>query len=174
MLTAPPLNKGRPWSYDSFISLRTFLALSFLSSPLPDIWGFISSCRGSVACEMLASLQHSSLAAAFHPQPEVSVRMQRWENQQPGLLQNLSWLLDAKRCYQLIKTQPASFLLDKRECSLPGKPPVHHLGQRLLLPTRHQTSHAHFHAAGSAAPRTLTGRLPAPRWAELPLSLWTQ
>lgn len=30
------------------------------------------------------------------------------EHQPPGLLQNLSCMLGAKRCYQLIKTQPAS------------------------------------------------------------------
>lgn len=147
------------------------MALSFLFPHPANIWGFISSCRGSVACETLAPLQRPSLAAAFHPQPAVSARMQRRENQRPGLLQNLSWLPDAKRCYQLIKTQPASFLLDKRECSLPGKPPGCHLGQGLPLPTRHQTSHTHFHAAGSAAPRTLTGRPPAPCWAKLPLTV---
>lgn len=73
--------------------LGTFLLLFF-----PLYLGFISFCRGSAACETLAPLQCSrgSLAAASCPQPEISVRMERLENQQPGLLQNLSWLLDAK------------------------------------------------------------------------------
>lgn len=42
-------------------------------------------------------------------------------NQRPVLLESLSWLRDAKRCYQLINSQPASFLHDKTSSIQQGR-----------------------------------------------------
>lgn len=61
LLRAPPLNKGRPWSYDSFISLRTFLALSFFSSP--------PLCGGSFPPRGKCGMQNFGCSPVFREAP---------------------------------------------------------------------------------------------------------
>lgn len=153
--THPP-NTSRLWSYDGFISPGTFLAFS--SSPFSPLSGGSFPSAGEVQlCQILACLQSSGRS------PHCSLCLQPRSgadgeigNQRPVLLESLSWLQDAKRCYQLINTQPASFLHDKTSSIQQGRlqsirneeiitpstyslPVCHHtsLLASTLLPVRH-------------------------------------
>ena len=94
--------------------------------------------------------------------------MERWEHQPPGLLQNLSCMLGAKRCYQLIKTQPASSVgliqgsIARREVSSrslrsPLAPPHVPLDQlSAQVQAEWSTEHAHREAAGWRRRKAIT------------------